>query len=128
MTCEIAHAELISDLDENGKVDRTVADTTCLKEIEEGSKAFATTDVSLHHESTGCGNESEAKDWDKDGTNEKPFSPHDNHPALRGHVAVPLETAGMNNLDGRLIIGGHEETESTWAATDRTNGRVKVRD
>lgn len=97
---ETVYVESTLDSDENGKADRIAVDIIRPKETEEGLKVPVIMDASPYYESLGRGNESEVKDRDKDGVNEKFPLFYDNYFVPRGYAVALPEMVGTNNSDG----------------------------
>ncbi len=125
---ETVYVESTLDSDENGKADRIAVDIIRPKETEEGLKVPVIMDASPYYESLGRGNESEVKDRDKDGMNEKFPLFYDNYFVPRGYAVALPEMVGTNNSDGCPTTGGYEEIESIRAVIDWMNGRAKAWD
>lgn len=125
---ETVYVESTLDSDENGKADRIAVDIIRPKETEEGLKVPVIMDASPYYESLGRGNESEVKDRDKDGLNEKFPLFYDNYFVPRGYAVALPEMVGTNNSDGCPTTGGYEEIESIRAVIDWMNGRAKAWD
>ncbi|WP_404323327.1 Xaa-Pro dipeptidyl-peptidase [Cytobacillus firmus] len=125
---ETVYVESILDSDENGKADRIAVDIIRPKETEEGLKVPVIMDASPYYESLGRGNESEVKDRDKDGVNEKFPLFYDNYFVPRGYAVALPEMVGTNNSDGCPTTGGYEEIESIRVVIDWMNGRAKAWD
>lgn len=125
---ETVYVESTLDSDENGKQDRIAVDIIRPKETEEGLKVPVIMDASPYYESMGRGNESEVKDWDKDGINEKFPLFYDNYFVPRGYAVALPEMVGTNNSDGCPTTGGYEEIESIRVVIDWMNGRAKAWD
>ncbi|RBP92915.1 X-Pro dipeptidyl-peptidase [Cytobacillus firmus] len=125
---ETVYVESTLDSDENGKADRIAVDIIRPKETEEGLKVPVIMDASPYYESLGRGNESEVKDRDKDGINEKFPLFYDNYFVPRGYAVALPEMVGTNNSDGCPTTGGYEEIESIRVVIDWMNGRAKAWD
>ncbi|WP_427037112.1 Xaa-Pro dipeptidyl-peptidase [Cytobacillus pseudoceanisediminis] len=125
---ETVYVESTLDSDENGKADRIAVDIIRPKETEEGLKVPVIMDASPYYESMGRGNESEVKDRDKDGINEKFPLFYDNYFVPRGYAVALPEMVGTNNSDGCPTTGGYEEIESIRVVIDWMNGRAKAWD
>ncbi|WP_368298078.1 Xaa-Pro dipeptidyl-peptidase [Cytobacillus firmus] len=125
---ETVYVESTLDSDENGKADRIAVDIIRPKETEEGLKVPVIMDASPYYESLGRGNESEVKDRDKDGVNEKFPLFYDNYFVPRGYAVALPEMVGTNNSDGCPTTGGYEEIESIRVVIDWMNGRAKAWD
>ncbi|WP_026580909.1 Xaa-Pro dipeptidyl-peptidase [Bacillus sp. J33] len=125
---ETVYVESTLDSDENGKADRIAVDIIRPKETEEGLKVPVIMDASPYYESLGRGNESEVKDRDKDGMNEKFPLFYDNYFVPRGYAVALPEMVGTNNSDGCPTTGGYEEIESIRVVIDWMNGRAKAWD
>ncbi|WHY34919.1 Xaa-Pro dipeptidyl-peptidase [Cytobacillus firmus] len=125
---ETIYVESTLDSDENGKADRIAVDIIRPKETEEGLKVPVIMDASPYYESLGRGNESEVKDRDKDGVNEKFPLFYDNYFVPRGYAVALPEMVGTNNSDGCPTTGGYEEIESIRVVIDWMNGRAKAWD
>ncbi|KAF0820864.1 hypothetical protein KIS4809_0391 [Bacillus sp. ZZV12-4809] len=125
---ETVYVESTLDSDENGKQDRIAVDIIRPKETEEGLKVPVIMDASPYYESMGRGNESEVKDGDKDGINEKFPLFYDNYFVPRGYAVALPEMVGTNNSDGCPTTGGYEEIESIRVVIDWMNGRAKAWD
>lgn len=125
---ETIYVESTLDSDENGKADRIAVDIIRPKETEEGLKVPVIMDASPYYESLGRGNESEVKDRDKDGLNEKFPLFYDNYFVPRGYAVALPEMVGTNNSDGCPTTGGYEEIESIRVVIDWMNGRAKAWD
>lgn len=125
---ETIYVESTLDSDENGKADRIAVDIIRPKETEEGLKVPVIMDASPYYESLGRGNESEVKDRDKDGVNEKFPLFYDNYFVPRGYALALPEMVGTNNSDGCPTTGGYEEIESIRVVIDWMNGRAKAWD
>ncbi|MDF2038315.1 Xaa-Pro dipeptidyl-peptidase [Cytobacillus oceanisediminis] len=125
---ETVYVESTLDSDENGIADRIAVDIIRPKETEEGLKVPVIMDASPYYESLGRGNESEVKDRDKDGINEKFPLFYDNYFVPRGYAVALPEMVGTNNSDGCPTTGGYEEIESIRVVIDWMNGRAKAWD
>ncbi|MCS0670004.1 Xaa-Pro dipeptidyl-peptidase [Cytobacillus firmus] len=125
---ETVYVESTLDSDGNGKADRIAVDIIRPKESEEGLKVPVIMDASPYYESMGRGNESEVKDRDKDGINEKFPLFYDNYFVPRGYAVALPEMVGTNNSDGCPTTGGYEEIESIRVVIDWMNGRAKAWD
>jgi X-Pro dipeptidyl-peptidase len=125
---ETVYVESTLDSDENGKADRIAVDIIRPKETEEGLKVPVIMDASPYYESLGRGNESEVKDRDKDGFNEKFPLFYDNYFVPRGYAVALPEMVGTNQSDGCPTTGGYEEIESIRVVIDWMNGRAKAWD
>lgn len=125
---ETVYVESTLDSDENGKADRIAVDIIRPKETEEGLKVPVIMDASPYYESLGRGNESEVKDRDKDGVNEKFPLFYDNYFVPRGYAVALPEMVGTNNSDGCPTTGGYEEIEGIRVVIDWMNGRAKAWD
>ncbi|MBX9975884.1 Xaa-Pro dipeptidyl-peptidase [Cytobacillus firmus] len=125
---ETVYVESTLDSDENGIADRIAVDIIRPKETEEGLKVPVIMDASPYYESMGRGNESEVKDRDKDGINEKFPLFYDNYFVPRGYAVALPEMVGTNNSDGCPTTGGYEEIESIRVVIDWMNGRAKAWD
>lgn len=116
------------DTDENGVPDRIAVDIIRPKESEAGLKVPVIMDASPYYESLGRGNESEVKDKDKDGINEKFPLYYDNYFVPRGYAVVLPDMVGTNQSDGCPTTGGYEEIESIKVVIDWLNGRATAVD
>ncbi|MBT2690135.1 Xaa-Pro dipeptidyl-peptidase [Bacillus sp. ISL-47] len=125
---ETVYVESTLDSDENGKPDRIAVDIIRPKETEEGLKVPVIMDASPYYESLGRGNESEVKDRDKDGINEKFPLFYDNYFVPRGYAVALPEMVGTNQSDGCPTTGGYEEIESIRVVIDWMNGSAKAWD
>jgi X-Pro dipeptidyl-peptidase len=125
---ETVFVETTLDSDNNGKYDRIAVDIIRPKESAQGLKVPVIMDASPYYENLGRGNESEVKDKDKDGINEKFPLFYDNYFVPRGYAIVQPEMVGTNQSDGCPTTGGYEEIESIKAVIDWLNGRVKAWD
>ncbi|WP_264740097.1 Xaa-Pro dipeptidyl-peptidase [Cytobacillus firmus] len=125
---ETVYVESTLDSDENGKADRIAVDIIRPKETEEGLKVPVIMDASPYYESLGRGNESEVKDRDKDGINEKFPLFYDNYFVPRGYAVALPEMVGTNHSDGCPTTGGYEEIESIRVVIDWMNGKAKAWD
>ncbi|MBS4190784.1 Xaa-Pro dipeptidyl-peptidase [Bacillus sp. FJAT-49705] len=125
---ETVFVESTLDTDNNGKPDRIAVDIIRPKESNEGLKVPVIMDASPYYESLGRGNESEVKDKDKDGVNEKFPLFYDNYFVPRGYAVALPEMVGTNQSDGCPTTGGYEEIESIKVVIDWLNGRAKAWD
>lgn len=116
------------DSDENGIPDKIAVDIIRPKESNDGLKVPVIMDASPYYESIGRGNESEVKDKDKDGINEKFPLFYDNYFVPRGYAVVLPDMVGTNQSDGCPTTGGYEEIESIRVVIDWLNGRAKAFD
>lgn len=116
------------DTDENGVPDKIAVDIIRPKESEGDVKVPVIMDASPYYESLGRGNESEVKDKDKDGINEKFPLYYDNYFVPRGYAVVLPEMVGTNQSDGCPTTGGYEEIESARVVIDWLNGRATAVD
>ncbi|WP_079508653.1 Xaa-Pro dipeptidyl-peptidase [Mesobacillus jeotgali] len=123
---ETVFVESKLDSDENGAPDRIAVDIIRPKETEDGMKVPVIMDASPYYESLGRGNESEVKDRDKDGLNEKFPLYYDNYFVPRGYAVALPEMVGTNQSDGCPTTGGYEEIESIKVVIDWMNGRAKA--
>jgi X-Pro dipeptidyl-peptidase len=123
---ETVFVETKLDSDNNGAPDRIAVDIIRPKETEEGLKVPVIMDASPYYESLGRGNESEVKDRDKDGLNEKFPLFYDNYFVPRGYAVALPEMVGTNQSDGCPTTGGYEEIESIKVVIDWMNGRAKA--
>ncbi|GHH96929.1 Xaa-Pro dipeptidyl-peptidase [Neobacillus kokaensis] len=116
------------DTDENGVPDKIAVDIIRPKESDKGLKVPVIMDASPYYESLGRGNESEVKDKDKDGINEKFPLFYDNYFVPRGYAVALPEMVGTNQSDGCPTTGGFEEIESIRVVIDWLNGRAQAFD
>ncbi|MDN4075951.1 Xaa-Pro dipeptidyl-peptidase [Fictibacillus terranigra] len=116
------------DTDLNGQADRIAVDIMRPKESGSKLKVPVIMDASPYYERLGRGNESEIKDKDKDGINEKFPLFYDNYFVPRGYAVVHPEMVGTNQSDGCATTGGYEEIESIKVVIDWLNGRATARD
>ncbi|MRX73072.1 CocE/NonD family hydrolase [Bacillus lacus] len=125
---ETVFVETKLDSDGDGKPDRIAVDIMRPKESDSGLKVPVIMDASPYYESIGRGNESEVKDRDKDGRNEKFPLFYDNYFVPRGYAVALPEMVGTNKSDGCPTTGGFEEIESIKAVIDWMNGRARAWD
>lgn len=120
---ETIYVESTLDSDQNGKPDRIAADIIRPKETDENLKVPVIMDASPYYEGIGRGNESEIKDPNGDGVNEKFPLYYDNYFVPRGYAVVLPDMVGTNNSDGCPTTGGYEEIESVKVVIDWLNGK-----
>ncbi|WP_019244006.1 MULTISPECIES: Xaa-Pro dipeptidyl-peptidase [Bacillus] len=125
---ETVFVESSLDTDKNGEKDRIAVDIIRPKESNGRLKVPVIMDASPYYESMGRGNESEIKDQNKDGINEKFPLYYDNYFVPRGYAVVLPEMVGTNQSDGCPTTGGYEEIESIKVVVDWLNGRAKAWD
>lgn len=123
---ETVFVESQLDTDNNGKKDRIAMDIIRPKESGKSLKVPVIMDASPYYERLGRGNESEVKDKDKDGINEKFPLWYDNYFVPRGYAIAQPEMVGTNQSDGCPTTGGGEEIESIKATIDWMNGKAKA--
>jgi X-Pro dipeptidyl-peptidase len=111
------------DSDRDGEMDLIAADIIRPQETEDDLKVPVIMDASPYYERIGRGNESEIKDPDGDGVNEKFPLYYDNYFVPRGYAVVLPEMVGTNNSDGCPTTGGFEEIESVEVVIDWLNGK-----
>ncbi|RYG72203.1 Xaa-Pro dipeptidyl-peptidase [Lentibacillus lipolyticus] len=120
---ETIYVESSLDSDKGGERDRIAVDIIRPKETEDDLQVPVIMDASPYYESLGRGNESEIKDPDGDGINEKFPLFYDNYFVPRGYAVVQVDMVGTNNSDGCPTTGGHEETESAKTVIEWLNGK-----
>ncbi|MED4205019.1 Xaa-Pro dipeptidyl-peptidase [Neobacillus mesonae] len=125
---ETVYVQSTLDTDENGVPDKIAVDIIRPKESETGLKVPVIMDASPYYESLGRGNESEVKDKNKDGINEKFPLYYDNYFVPRGYAVALPDMVGTNQSDGCPTTGGYEEIESIKVVIDWLNGRAKAFD
>ena len=125
---ETVFVESSLDTDKNGEKDRIAVDIIRPKESNGRLKVPVIMDASPYYESMGRGNESEIKDQNKDGINEKFPLYYDNYFVPRGYAVVLPEMVGTNQSDGCPTTGGYEEIESIKVVVDWLNGTAKAWD
>ncbi|EQB38576.1 MULTISPECIES: Xaa-Pro dipeptidyl-peptidase [Virgibacillus] len=119
---ETIYVESNMDSDRDGNLDRIAADIIRPQETDQELQVPIIMDASPYYESIGRGNESETKDPDGDGVNEKFPLFYDNYFVPRGYAVVQVDMVGTNNSDGCPPTGGYEETESVNVVIDWLNG------
>ncbi|MGN1401035.1 MAG: Xaa-Pro dipeptidyl-peptidase [Bacillus sp. (in: firmicutes)] len=125
---ETIYVESKLDTDQNGEYDRIAVDIIRPKETDSKSKVPIIMDASPYYESMGRGNESEIKDPDNDGINEKFPLYYDNYFVPRGYAVALPDMVGTNHSDGCPKTGGPEEIESIRVVIDWLNGKGTARD
>ncbi|WP_373893926.1 Xaa-Pro dipeptidyl-peptidase [Virgibacillus natechei] len=120
---ETIYVESTLDSDQDGNPDRIAADIIRPQKTDEDLKAPVIMDASPYYESMGRGNESEIKDPNEDGINEKFPLYYDNYFVPRGYAVVQVDMVGTNNSDGCPTTGGYEEIESIKVVIDWLNGK-----
>ncbi|MCF6408808.1 Xaa-Pro dipeptidyl-peptidase [Pseudalkalibacillus salsuginis] len=124
---ETVYVETALDSDRDGETDLIAADIIRPKETQESLRVPVIMDASPYYERLGRGNESEIKDPDGDGTNEKFPLFYDNYFIPRGYAIVQVDMVGTNHSEGCPTTGGYEETEGIKAVIDWLNGRTSAR-
>ncbi|WP_010531673.1 Xaa-Pro dipeptidyl-peptidase [Lentibacillus jeotgali] len=119
---ETIYVESSLDSDNDGKSDRIAVDIIRPQKTEDDLQVPVIMDASPYYESLGRGNESEIKDPDGDGDNEKFPLFYDNYFVPRGYAVVQVDMVGTNNSDGCPTTGGYEETESAKTVIEWLNG------
>lgn len=119
---ETIYVESSLDSDNDGEPDRIAADIIRPQETEGDLQVPVVMDASPYYERLGRGNESEIKDPDGDGINEKFPLFYDNYFVPRGYAVVLVEMVGTNNSDGCPTTGGYEEIESAKTVIEWLNG------
>ncbi|TFJ92489.1 Xaa-Pro dipeptidyl-peptidase [Lentibacillus salicampi] len=119
---ETIYVESSLDSDNDGEPDRIAADIIRPKETEDDLQVPVIMDASPYYERLGRGNESEIKDPNADGTNEKFPLFYDNYFVPRGYAVVLVDMVGTNNSDSCPTTGGYEETESAKTVIEWLNG------
>ncbi len=123
---ETVYVETALDSDRDGETDLIAAEIIRPKETQESLRVPVIMDASPYYERLGRGNESEIKDPDGDGINEKFPLFYDNYFVPRGYAIVQVDMVGTNHSEGCPTTGGHEETEGIKAVIDWLNGRTSA--
>lgn len=119
---ETIYVESSLDSNNDGERDRIAADIIRPQETEGDLQVPVIMDASPYYEQIGRGNESEIKDPDGDGINEKFPLFYDNYFVPRGYAVVQVDMVGTNNSDSCPTTGGYEETESAKTVIEWLNG------
>ncbi|MDY0393717.1 CocE/NonD family hydrolase [Virgibacillus halophilus] len=124
---EKVYVETNMDSDMDGKPDKVAVDIIRPRETGNQIKVPVIMDASPYYESLGRGNESELKEWDKDGKPIKFPLYYDNYFVPRGYAVVLADMIGTSQSDGCPTTGGIEDINSIKAVVDWLNGRAKAK-
>src|SRR5699024_2307530 len=119
---ETIYVESSLDSDNDGEPDRIAVDIIRPQETEGDLQVPVLMDASPYYERLVRRNESEIKDADDDGINEKFPLFYDNYFVPRGYAVVLVEMVGTNNSDGCPTTGGYEEIEIAKTVIEWLNG------
>ncbi|WP_139343391.1 Xaa-Pro dipeptidyl-peptidase [Virgibacillus siamensis] len=125
---ETVYVKSSLDADHDGKSDKIAIDIIRPKATASGLDVPVIMDASPYYERIGRGNESEIKDPNQDGKNEKFPLFYDNYFVPRGYAIVQVDMVGTNNSDGCPTTGGYEEITSVKTVIDWLNGRTSAWD